>query len=797
VPSTEVRLARIRGRALARTHNARTIAALASNPGCARRAIMDAAGVDKQRIAAYTGFPAPFGQSGFALARGNAFEAQVKANGAAELLTLLREHLGLPIPQAHYDDLSEVGGNASLDMRHARTRALLARAATMQGEAGTMFDHPVLRLEVGGRHAFLEPDLIAFRLRGMFHVIEIKSFAVIDGQADGDKVAAAAIQSAVYVLALRDALAQQDIPPETVSHETILICPKDFSSRPMAISLDVRKQLTVLRRQLSRIARIGRARADGAAPGPWRRGPRRSGRGGRAPAPRRTATRRDPRRGGMTTLTSLARAIAVSTGTAQPVCTVRHVHIGPRPLVFIPLALAGEANAPLAAMVGADPAAPTLLLVPEPRDRDQRFQFAADLAAMIMPYIQGHFTKAGAEAGGCEPATCYADAPQFLVPNPAGVAFVRLLGRSTRFRRTEGPYAVAPSVPVLGRWLTFFAERAEHPGSSLLVAITDALAAHWAAGQSALEDASLGALLGWIDPPPGMSGAQAAAAAEDPVRCPPAGPATDPTFDNEVLEQRILAVRTARMTGDGRTYDRARTALAQALATQLEPTWASMWRAVGLLRELPAGDHVRSRWDGDKAAFTWHAQHLRDGGPPQARRDGAVSAARRLANLERVQEMVAAQRAFDDPLVLAEYRMTGEAFAGQVTIAEPDRVDATGRRRVLRPRITVATQAELVVQPGTELTSPARPSQKARVIDVAPTGDQTQVVLELQGGMGRSLTPEPGSVPSVGELICYAIFSDSYRPAPAFPEPEDTPWTHGGPPPPYVPSDEHAREDWS
>ena len=253
---TEARLARIRGRALAQTHNARTIAALASNPGCARRAILDAAGVDKQRVAAYAGFPAPFGQSGFALARGNAFEAQVKADGAAELLTLLREHLDLPIPQAHYDDLSEVGGNTSLDLRHARTRTLLARAAGAQTDAGTMFDHPLLRLEVGGRHAFLEPDLIAFQLHGRFTIVEIKSFPVIDGQADGGKVAAAAIQSAVYVLALRDALAEQGLPPEAVSDETILVCPRDFSNRPVATSLDVRKQLTVLRRQLARIARI-------------------------------------------------------------------------------------------------------------------------------------------------------------------------------------------------------------------------------------------------------------------------------------------------------------------------------------------------------------------------------------------------------------------------------------------------------------------------------------------------------------------------------------------------------------
>jgi hypothetical protein len=256
VTGTEARLARIRGRALAKPHNARTLAALASNPGCARRAIMDAAGVDKPRISAHAGFPAPFGQSRFALARGNAFEAQLKADGGAQILTLLREHLNLAIPEAHYHDLNDVGGNPSPDLRHARTRQLLAQAAVSDTATGTMFDHPLLRLEVGGHRAFLEPDLIAFRLHGRFHIVEIKSFAVIDGQADGAKVAAAAIQSAVYVLALRDALAAHHIPPEAVHHETILVCPENFSNRPVATSLDVRRQLTVLRRQLARIARV-------------------------------------------------------------------------------------------------------------------------------------------------------------------------------------------------------------------------------------------------------------------------------------------------------------------------------------------------------------------------------------------------------------------------------------------------------------------------------------------------------------------------------------------------------------
>lgn len=244
---TEIRLARLRGPVMPKSHNARTIAALASNPGCARRAVMDAAGVDKQRLAAHLGYPAPFGQSGFALARGNAFEAQLKADGAAQILQLLREKLGLPIEQAHYIDLNEVGGNSGLDLRHARTRQLLARPEV----TGTMFDHPMLRLQVGGRYAYLEPDLIAVQVGEAFRVVEIKSFPVIDGQADGSKVAAAAIQSAVYVHALRGLVGD-----ERVHHETILICPKDFSNQPTAECLDVRKPLTVLRRQLSRLARI-------------------------------------------------------------------------------------------------------------------------------------------------------------------------------------------------------------------------------------------------------------------------------------------------------------------------------------------------------------------------------------------------------------------------------------------------------------------------------------------------------------------------------------------------------------
>ncbi len=244
----EDRLDRLRGGTAPRRHDARTIAALTANPGCSRRALMDAAGVDKQQVAARAGFPVPFGRSEFAITHGNSFEAQVK-NDRPQLLALLREVLDLDVSEAGYTDLNDVGGSQDSALRHRDTRQQLTAAA---GPQGTMFDHPLLCLNVAGRNAYLEPDLIAFQVRGRFHVIEIKSFAIVDGRADPAKVAAAAVQSAVYVLALRNLLGRAD----KVHHETILICPRGFSRQPVATKVDVRRQLSVLTRQLSRITKI-------------------------------------------------------------------------------------------------------------------------------------------------------------------------------------------------------------------------------------------------------------------------------------------------------------------------------------------------------------------------------------------------------------------------------------------------------------------------------------------------------------------------------------------------------------
>ncbi|GGW34441.1 hypothetical protein [Streptomyces galilaeus] len=248
------RLADLRGPDVpAKALDARALAALAANPGCSRRALLDGAGVNKAALADALGSPSAFGQSQFALTRGNAFEAKVKADGGADLLRLVHEKLdprAQPPTGASVPDLSAIGPEG----RTARTALALREAGQAPG-TWTLLDHPMLALDVAGSPAFLEPDAVVVHPDGSWSVVEIKSFPLLDGSADPAKVGAAARQAAVYVLALEAVAARLD-PAPRVRHRVLLVCPKDFSNLPAASAVDIRKQRAVTHRQLARLTRI-------------------------------------------------------------------------------------------------------------------------------------------------------------------------------------------------------------------------------------------------------------------------------------------------------------------------------------------------------------------------------------------------------------------------------------------------------------------------------------------------------------------------------------------------------------
>lgn len=520
----------------------------------------------------------------------------------------------------------------------------------------------------------------------------------------------------------------------------------------------------------------------------------------------------------MSLISTLARLEAVESGRARPAATVRHRRLTDRPLVLVPLTTAGEAGAPLGALVGTDRDAPRLLVVAQPRDRDLRSAFLAELAEAVLPHIEAYADVIGpAERNETDPTTgkkvkveteLCTDAAQLIVPSRAGIEFVRLLGRSMRFRRTaeddpDTPYPAPARVPLLGRWLTHYGERARVPGSSLLLACTDLLNRHWASGQSTLEDQHLGALLAWIDPPAGESGAEAALRAElardgaGQLLCPPAGPATDPDFDNRLLAPAIERYDRARgslaAAEDGLAADARLAALTAAereiralLAGVLRPTWDAVWRGLDLLRELPEGTRTEDRWTRDRWSFTGHRDRVRAGEPPQPRRDDAVTAARKLAARETAQAQLEAQEALDDPLVLAGRRLAGEAFLGEVVAVEM--AYSESKRPSPRPLVTVRTdeRPQLGERVKVYRSLDGKP-QTAEFAGYGPgdgeaPGAPPALVLRIMDRMGRGKEPAPGSVPEPGDRIVWTLFEHDQRGGPQLPDAEETPWTHGGPP---------------
>ncbi|MGK4580927.1 hypothetical protein [Kitasatospora sp. HPMI-4] len=518
----------------------------------------------------------------------------------------------------------------------------------------------------------------------------------------------------------------------------------------------------------------------------------------------------------MSLLSTLARLEAVRSGQAEPLATVRHRHLSERPMVLVPFSAAGESGAPLAMLLGTDRTAPRLHIVPQPLNRTQRFDFLAHIAADLLPYLESYGAEAERiEGSEKDPETgektqvfreLCTDAPQLIVPNGAAVRHLALLGRSTRFRRTAedadpGPYPAPTRVPLLGRWLTHLTERAQVPGASLLLSMTALLARHWATGQSHLEDQHLAAQLAWHFPRPGLSGAETAVLTETErdahgrLTHPPAGPVTDPRFDELLLAPAIgrhdsaVAALAALREAQAHTaqVEQARLHVKEAsaqlhsvLEQELLPTWHDVWRGLDLLYALPPAAHLAERWESDRWSYTGHRDRLAAGEPPQPRQDDAVTAARKLAQREREQARLAVQEALDDPLAMAEHRLAGEAFAGTVTEVAMD-YDTSGRSPKPRPLVTVRTSDRPHADPGREVYRASGPTaQKAVVVGSDPAGGT--VTVRMLSGMGRKKEPEPGSLPEPGDRIVLTLFELTPRQSAPLPEPEDTPWTHGGPP---------------
>ena len=128
--------------------------------------------------------------------RGTRFEKDVKANDYEALIALLRQS-GFAVDQPRVlrlrnrHPINPRNPDPALWARAKETRSAIRDMARGAETAFNLIDGGALEWDFGGTHARLETDG-SRGLGGQIRVIEIKSFPIVDGQADPEKVGAAA-----------------------------------------------------------------------------------------------------------------------------------------------------------------------------------------------------------------------------------------------------------------------------------------------------------------------------------------------------------------------------------------------------------------------------------------------------------------------------------------------------------------------------------------------------------------------------------------------------------------------------
>ena len=254
-PEVENRLDAIRGNARRRSPTVRALAAYASHADCNLATLGFAAGIDFDQLLVGTRYEAQFGQSPFAFSRGLAFERMIAEHGYAATLDLLRTRMGFSVSDARIINLRSAYPKNALGMglRAEQTRLLVRQLVTGHPSAPNLIDGAVLQATIGGVPARFEADALAARFGGPIHAGEVKSFPVVDGRADPEKLAGALNQVAIYILLTKRLVDDLGGNADLVSETAMLITPMNVGLRPTISVKDVSRNVERVERILASI----------------------------------------------------------------------------------------------------------------------------------------------------------------------------------------------------------------------------------------------------------------------------------------------------------------------------------------------------------------------------------------------------------------------------------------------------------------------------------------------------------------------------------------------------------------
>ena len=432
----------------------------------------------------------------------------------------------------------------------------------------------------------------------------------------------------------------------------------------------------------------------------------------------------------------------------------RHRRITERPMGLALWQLGAEPFTVGAAAWGFSPSDRNLQVPGEPRDRELAFRALSVVAREFNPWF---------ESGE----------PQVVLPNRGTLGLLARLGRRLAYLPTDGDHPADPALVRFGRHLRFLADRSRFPGQQLVLVLTELLRSHWVCELSDVETQSLAALDAAIDPPPGASAHDAAAAAELLSIGPVPGGDEDERLDPLVQEFNAQRLR--------RTEETIVAPLRQPIVdhyTKLVFTgvWPLLWRCLERERELREAPSVGGRWQQDLDALERHRSWIRQTGGIRRIRQTSAQAAWTLRRWEEAQRLLAGEEALDDRLRMLPFVMSNEALVGRVVQVDLEHRERPKRNLVRRPRVTLALADRCLMPLGKHLFWTATPDKAAyRLIAAAQAPGEAGWHAILQHESGSEM-PRP----LAGEEAVFSIHHT--RADPPLMLPPAAPWTHVRPP---------------
>jgi len=419
----------------------------------------------------------------------------------------------------------------------------------------------------------------------------------------------------------------------------------------------------------------------------------------------------------MTEMIAVAILMARDGGTVVKISRERGFPVSKKPLVLIPIAMAGESVSLFGLGVGDGRGPEKVFVCGNPINRDEQYGMLAAAFSAAEPIILSWEVPLG-------------ELPQIIVTGGDSARLaLGVIDRSV--------YSQRPNLLRVSRRLAWFDKRSDCADSASVLVLPKALGACLATGQDEFGDQHLGAFLEWCAPADGRIWQRVAAAEQLS-----ASGATPPEFDREHLAPAVEKYTEALSNGDAPGAARAKKIIAQLVRDEIDRRYRLACEGLKQLRLFPEGAVVQDIAAQDRGAYLEHvgyvadpANHLRRSLTPEMQTSEFMSrefAVERIAGLS-IRSVSGAY---------AKAQLAGDLLEGVVV--------ATNRQKIGRKTIviqSIRSSQHLSLRSGDKMCLLRDERFTYRIIDLAECKNSGDMLVRAEVIAGKTL---PG-LPDIGD----------------------------------------------